>query len=357
MKILLIRLRLIGDVVFTTPIPRALKRVFPGAHLTYLVEEEAAAVVEGNRDLDEVVVARRARGIARVIADLTLARRLRRAGFDLAIDFHGGPRSAWLAWASGAPTRIGYAIRGRSWMYTRTVSRPRTLRPRHSVVNQWDLLQAIEGWPEASPDPRRDPVAMAPEAGAEARIAARLGAAGVGPRHELVVVHVSAGNPFRRWPEESFVGLVAGIAAASPDRRVVLSSGPSDREAARRIGAGARSRLGEAADRVLEFGDFNIPELRALVARAGLFIGGDTGPLHVAATTTTPIVGIYGPTLAVRSAPWRDPAVPTEALEVSGLPCRPCDQRVCTPGDFRCLTTLMPEDVMAAAERLLKRTA
>jgi heptosyltransferase-1 len=352
-KILLIRLRLIGDVVFTTPIPRALKRAFPDAHLTYLVEPHAAAVVAGNRHLDEVIVAPRPSGIARVVGDLRLARRLRRAQYDLVLDLHGGPRSAWLAWLSGAPKRIGYEIKGRSWMYTRVVGRPRALRPRHSVVNQWDLLEAIDGWPAGGPDPARDPVEMALDPAADARIAQRLQALGVTAQHELVVVHVSAGNPFRRWPEPAFTALVAGLAAASAQRRIVLSSGPSDTDAASQIAARARQVLGTAADRVLDFGEFDLAELRALIERSRLFIGGDTGPLHVAATTATPIVGIYGPTEPARSAPWRDRRVPTESVEVLGLPCRPCDQRVCEPGDFRCLTTLKPDDVLSAATRAM----
>ena len=353
MKILLIRLRLIGDVIFTTPIPRALKRAFPNAHLTYLVEPQAAAVVAGNRHLNEVIVAPRSSGIARVVGDLKLARRLQRAHFDLVIDLHGGPRSAWLAWLSGAPRRIGYEIKGRTWMYTRAVGRPRALRPRHSVVNQWDLLEAIDGWPAGGPDPARDAVEMACDPAADARIAERLRALGVTAQHELVVVHVSAGNPFRRWPEPAFTALVAGLAAASPERRIVLSSGPSDKDAASQIATRARQVLGTAADRVLDFGEFDLAELRALVERSRLFVGGDTGPLHVAATTATPIVGIYGPTEPARSAPWRDRRVPTESVEVLGLPCRPCDQRVCEPGDFRCLTTLKPEDVLSAATRAM----
>ena len=68
-------------------------------------------------------------------------------------------------------------------------------------------------------------------------------------------------------------------------------------------------------------------------------------------------MGIYGPTLAARSAPWRDPQIPTESLYVDGLPCRPCDQRACAPGDFRCLTRIAPQTVMAAAERVLAQTA
>jgi lipopolysaccharide heptosyltransferase II len=356
-NILLIRLRLIGDVVFTTPIPRALKRAFPGARLTYLVEAAAAPVVAGNPHLDGIIVVGRPRGLARIVADVQLAVRLRRAAFDLVIDLHGGPRSSWLARATGAPERIGYDVQGRGWMYTRVVERPRELRPRHSVVNQWDLLEAIKGWPGLAPDPVRDPVEMALDPAADARIAERLARHGIGPEHELIVAHVSAGNPFRRWPEPAFTELVTALASGSPRRRIVLSSGPSDREAAARIAAAARDALGPAAGRMVDFGEFGLAELRSLVGRSRLFVGGDTGPLHIAATTNTPIVGIYGPTEALRSAPWRDPRVPTESVELAGLPCRPCDQRVCEPGDFRCLTTLKPEQVISAAERAMRAGA
>ena len=357
MKVLLIRLRLIGDVVFTTPVIRALKRALPDAQISYLVEREAASVVAGNPHLAEVIVIPRTRGLSRLADDARLAARLRRRRFDLVIDMHGGPRSSLLTLATGAPQRIGYRIPGRTWMYTRTVERPRELRPRHSVVNQWDLLHAIGGIHAGAPDPARDAVEMPLHADADARVARRLAAAGVVAADELIVVHVSAGNPFRRWPEEAFVRLVTGLAAHHA-RRLILSSGPSDRQAANRIASAARRMLGpDAAGRVVDFGDFDLAELRALVARSRLFVGGDTGPLHIAATTATPVVAVFGPTLAERSAPWRDPAWPTASLAVEGLPCRPCNQRRCIPGDFRCLTTLRPDDVLDAAERLLKRIA
>ncbi len=353
MNILLIRLRLIGDVVFTTPVPRALKRRFPDARITYLVEKAAAPVVAGNPHLDEVLVVERTRGWRRLIEDLRLASALRRRRFDIVLDLHGGPRSSWLTRATGAPQRIGYAVQGRAWMYTKVVPRPRELRPRHSVLNQWDLLSAIDGW-SGTPDPEHDPVEMAADPAAEATVAARLAASGVAPHDEIVVVHVSAGNPFRRWPEPAFVELVTNLASANERRRLILSSGPSDRAAADRIAGAARAALGAGrTGRVIDFGEFGLAEMRALVARSRLFVGGDTGPLHVAATTATPVVAIFGPTLPVRSVPWRDRRVPTEVVEVAGLPCRPCDQRACEPGDFRCLTTLKPADVISAAERAL----
>jgi ADP-heptose:LPS heptosyltransferase len=170
----------------------------------------------------------------------------------------------------------------------------------------------------------------------------------------VIVAHVSAGNPFRRWPEPAFTALLVSLAQGNERRRIVVSSGPSDRAAAGRITGAARTALGAASSRILELGEFDLAELRALIGRSRLFIGGDTGPLHIAATTATPVVGLYGPTLPARSAPWRDPAIPTWSLEVAGLPCRPCEQRVCAPGDFRCLTSLRPEDVVRAAEQALQ---
>ena len=353
LKILLIRLRLIGDVVFTTPMPRALKRAWPGARVSYLVEEAAVPVVATNAAIDDLIVAPRTRGLQRVVDDARLALQLRRARFDVVLDLHGGPRSSWLTLATGAPARIGYAIKGRSWMYTTTVARPRELRPRHSVVNQWDLLEAIEGWPCGGADPVRDAVEMPLDPGTDAAIDRRLQAAGVRPSHTLIVAHVSAGNPFRRWPEPAFTALLVRLVSADASRRIIISSGPSDRAAADRIVAAARAQLGEAAGGIVDFGDFGLAELRALIGRSRLFIGGDTGPLHIAATTATPVVGLYGPTLPARSAPWRDPVIPSIALEVPGLPCRPCEQRVCEPGDFRCLTTLRPGQVAEAAEEAL----
>jgi len=139
------------------------------------------------------------------------------------------------------------------------------------------------------------------------------------------------------------------------DTRVVVTAGPSERDAAERVAAAARAVLGDYAPHVLSCGEFSLAELRALVDRAALFVGGDSGPLHIAATSAVPIVGLYGPTLPVRSAPWRDDRWMTVSVDAGALPCRPCDQRVCAPGDFRCLTAIAPAPVIDAARRALAR--
>ena len=127
---------------------------------------------------------------------------------------------------------------------------------------------------------------MALDAAADARMAARLAAAGVAADDELVVLHVSAGNPFRRWPEPFFAETAAragrgGSAAAGGVQLGAVGprGGGADRGGAR--GSGSAPTRG----RIIDLGEFDLQELRALIGRSRLFVGGDTGPLHIAAAT------------------------------------------------------------------------
>jgi ADP-heptose:LPS heptosyltransferase len=218
-------------------------------------------------------------------------------------------------------------------------------------LNQWDLLGPLDIGPA---DPAVDAVEMT--AGAEAVAAAqvRLTRAGLLPGASLVVLHVSASNPFRRWPRPSFARVAAALAAADPTCRIMITAGPSEADAADAIAADAARLAGAAATAIVRCGEPTLEELEVIVRRARLFIGGDSGPLHVAATTSVPVVALFGPTLPARSMPWRSPALPAIALEPGPLPCRPCHQRSCVPGDFRCLTSITPDAVIAAARTLLE---
>jgi len=349
-RILLVRLRLIGDVVLTTPAIRALRETYPDARLSYLVEPLSAPIVQRNPHLDDVIVAAAPDAPRRLRDDLQLALDLRRRRFDLAIDFHGGPRSSWFTWASRAPHRIGYDVAARAWMYTTRVPRTRELRPRHSVQNQWDLLEPL-GIPRPTPDTH--PTELTAEPGATSAVDAWLGHAGLGSDHLLVIVHVGARIAFRRWPPERFAETIEAIVRADERTRFVVIAGPGE-DTADRVVADARNRLPDSLrGHVLDSRSWTLDEIRALAARAALYIGCDTGPAHVAGTTAVPIVALYGPTLPETWAPWRPAGPPTIPLAVDGLPCRPCDQRVCEPGDFRCLNWIRPEQVLEAAIKCL----
>ena len=350
MRVLLVRLRLIGDVVLTTPAIRAVRERFPDAHLSYLVEPLSAPVVRRNPHLDEVIVTAAPDAPGRLRDDLRLGLDLNRRRFDLAIDFHGGPRSSWFTWASRAPQRVGYEVAGRAWIYTTRVARPRALRPRHSVQNQWDLLETL-GIPR--PAPGTHPTELVPDRAAAASVEAWLRDAGVAADDRVVLVHVGARIAFRRWPPERFAETIAAIAQAESRARFVVLAGPGE-DTAERVVVGARERLtAPARTAVLQARPWSLDEVQALAARGALYIGCDSGPVHIAGTTDVPIVALYGPTLPETWAPWRPPGPLTLPLGVEGLPCRPCDQRVCVPGDFRCLHWIRPEQVVDAAIRCL----
>src|SRR5690606_33499637 len=130
----------------------------------------------------------------------------------------------------------------------------------------------------------------------------------VPPGARIAVLHVSAGNPFRRWPIDRFATLASALAAGDPPVHVVVTSGPSEAGAAQAVADGAARQSGTARQRIVRVGEFDLPELRARVDRAVIYIGGDSGPLHSAATTRTPVVALFGPTLPERSLRWRDAA-------------------------------------------------
>ena len=351
MTILLVRPRLIGDVILTTPSIQALRRRFPEAKVLYLVEALAAPVVSHNPHVNETLVIRHRRGWRRWLEDLRLARLLRSRRIDIAIDLHGGPRSGWLTWISRAPVRVGYDVSGRRWMYSHRILRPRGYEPRHAVLNQWDLVATVVG-PCEVPSPERERVEMPVLETARTAMTARLRSMGVASDATVVLMHVSAGNQFRRWPATSFREVARALVANRSERRVILLGDRTDESLAAEI-AGESEGDDRSSGRILSALGWPLDQVRALMERASLFIGGDSGPMHIAATTDVPIVAIFGPTLPALWTPWRPARLPLAIVESGPLPCRPCDQRVCLPGDFRCLTTLAASRVIDATEHLL----
>ena len=222
MKILLVRLRQIGDVVFTTPghpraaptLPRRASRLRRRAR--------------GSADRRRQSASRRGdrRAAARGFCRGPRARPApaRRERFDLAIDFHGGPRASLLTWLSGAPRRIGYDVAGRSWMYTH--ARVAAARAAAAPLGREPVGSAGAARHRSAGSNRvRRSRCRSTRGGGRASASGSPTPASL-PADDLVVIHVSAGNPFRRWPLPHFAALarVAGIR-----RRPVASSSRPDR--------------------------------------------------------------------------------------------------------------------------------
>jgi ADP-heptose:LPS heptosyltransferase len=357
-KVLLIRLRRIGDVVMTTPAVALLKKHFPGASLTYLVEEPFRRLVEGNPALDRVIAVPAKQGFGEFAG---LVRNLRKERFDVLIDFHGGPRASWITFASGARLKIGYAIRTKGFLYDIRIPRAGDGGgPIHSVRNHVNLVRAL-GAEIADGDipPLALPAAKPEEAGRVAGLVREGGAiggsasgsggsasmgAGKGAA-KLVVLHVGAGNKFRDWGTANIAELVK-LLAGVPGVKVALIGAEGDRKTEGEVRRAAPDAVIPLAGRL------NLIEIRELIAQAALYVGPDSGPMHIAASTATPIVAYFGPTLPAVFAPWRPDGGKTVILE-KALDCRPCRQRECITDDYRCLRTITPADVFAACNSLL----
>jgi heptosyltransferase-1 len=340
-KILLIRFRRIGDIILTTPAVSLLKRHFPEAALTYLVEEPFRRLVEGNPALDRILVVP-AKQSRREFAGLVRA--VRRERFDVLLDLHGGPRASWITLFSRAGLKIGHGIKGKGFLYDTTVPRRGLEEHIHSVETHAGLVAALGArFDRKDIPPLFVPLARPEEAKRAADLVASAGAA------RLVVLHIGAGNAFRDWGPLNIAALAAKLAARA-GVKIALIGGAADAPREREVLAAVPS----AASIIPLAGRLNLIETRELVARAGLYIGPDSGPMHLAASTGTPIVALFGPTLPAHFAPWRPGSDPGRTVIVEkGLDCRPCRQRECVKADFRCLRSMTPDEVFDAARPFL----
>jgi heptosyltransferase-1 len=314
----------------TTPAVAALKRALPLASLTYVVEEPYHRLVGGNPDIDEIIPIPPHQSI---LSFPGFIRRVRREKYDLVIDFHGGPRASRIAWLSRARLKVGYELKHKGFIYDIRVPRHREGAPVHSVENHLNLVRAA-GIEVHEPWPRLNfPAAGKEETERIDKLWADRGLAGA----KVVVLHVGAGNAFRDWGHQKLGGL-AGRLAGLLGVRVILIGSALDAPRAEEIRKISPKSVLSLA------GELNLAELREVIGRAALFIGPDSGPMHIAATTLTPIVALFGPTLPANFSPWQARATLLE----KPLDCRPCKQRKCRTEDFRCLELITVDEVLKA---------
>jgi len=334
-RILLIRLRRIGDVVMTTPAVSALRDHFPRAEIAYLIEEPFRELIEGHPCVDEPIVIPR-RMPRRDF--LKFIQRLRRKHYDIAVDFHGGPKAFLIALLSGARLRIGYRVPYKHVLYHKSLPRRPQKGVYHSVENHLNLVRLLGVEPAVVPGLSLPEGTSAEKSRVEHWLAESMpdGA----PR---IVLHIGAGNDFRDWGEDNLDALITRLLDI-PETRVILAGAEADAPRARRLLRDASGRLSSAA------GLFNLRELRELLSRASLFVGADSGPMHIAAAAGPPIVALFGPTRPAHFAPWQAEAV----IIQKELDCRPCRQRECRHGDFRCLQTITPDEVFEACRGMLE---
>jgi heptosyltransferase III len=336
-NILVIKLRYIGDVLLSTPVLTALRERFPAARLTMAVNRGTEDMVKHNSSLNEVLVVERS-GIG---SQLGVLHQIRQRRFDCVIDLTDGDRSAFLTWFSRAPIRIGFndEHRWRGRFYTTIV------HARSAVVHrvERDLaaliplgFEAKAGQVVLHTSKEDDDVAD--------RLLLELGVmrtegALVKP---LVMFHPGARYWFKAWPAERFAALADRL-SETYGCQILVGGTVQDRELTDAIVKQSSFKPISIAGRV------SLLQFASLIKRCRLFIGNDSGAMHIAAAMGTPVVGLFGPS---NPAEWGPRGGPAQVV-YKGLDCRQCFHPTCLRGEENCMRQITVDEVVAIAERLI----
>jgi lipopolysaccharide heptosyltransferase II len=335
----------IGDVVMISPAVRALRAHYPAARIAILAKSWVLETLRGDPVYDDLIEYDSGGAHRGLRGRLRLAAVLRRRHFDLAVLFQKAFDAAALAFLGGARYRVGYATDHRSFLLTHALESPPA--DTHHVDVFLGIARAL-GCAIEDPFP-----SFHLSADDRVRATAMLEEAGLAGEAPLVALHPGASKEPRAWHAERFADLGRRL-TGSYGGRVVLLGSPSERDLLQRIA----SALPAGGVFVPEPG-LSIKTAGALMEQCHLFVGNDSGPMHVAAALGVPTIGIFGPGTTRRTAPL---SARGRVITVSrDYPCSPCRQNFfqeCPPspaGKPFCLEEIGVMDVELAAARLLER--
>lgn len=333
-SILVIRLYFIGDVLLSTPVLEALGRRFPEASLAVVVKRRALDILRGNPFVDEVIVYDAVPRYHSPVWTLRLARELRSRRFSVSVDLTGDRRSSWMVLAADPAFRVGVNRVGMGYLLDRRTP----YRAEGHVVDH--LLSTVEPLGAHSPDPSPRMYLSEEERSAAAALLTEVFDGGARP---TVALGPGANRPGRRWPAERFGAVAAWMMERFGVGSLVLGSA-ADAELAATV---ARTSGGAAVSLA---GRTDIRLAAAVAEASSLFVGNDSGPMHIAAAVGTPVVGLFGPSNPERFSPR---GAPSRVL-YRGLPCSPCDQRGFPSGNDGCMRRIALEDVQEAVVSLIE---
>jgi heptosyltransferase II len=340
-KILVRATNWVGDAIMALPALRAVRAKFADAHIAIVARPYVADIYRGQDVCDELI-AYDPRGAEKGLSGReALASRLRAGKFDAALLLQNAFDAAWLAWRAGIPERIGYARDGRGILLTKSIAVPKAGEiPAHEQFYYLELVRRA-GWADRIQGESEISLRVSREAGESAEqklIAAgvRSRGGGVGTLRVAIGAGASYGSA-KCWLPERFAE-VANRLMAESDAEVILFGTAGETAVSNAIVAGMKRKPIDLT------GKTTIAELPALLSQCQLFIGNDSGAMHVASAVGLPVVAIFGPTDPFGTAP-----VTPKCTIVQEKPyCSPCFLRRC-PTDHRCMTRVTSESVTAAA--------
>ncbi|HWF08093.1 MAG TPA: lipopolysaccharide heptosyltransferase II [Bryobacteraceae bacterium] len=337
MKILIRTTNWIGDALMSLPAVCAIRSRFPDAEITVLAKPWVAALYEGERSIDRVMILEGAPGAKDWGAKWKLARRLRKESFDLAILLPNSFESAAVVRLAGVKRIIGYARDGRALLLTDAIPLPKANEiPAHERFYYLELLRRaglLDEIPDV-PEIRLDGIA-----GLRARGEARFSDLGM----NLPVIGVSPGAAYgaaKRWLPERFAEAAARLAAGMGGSVAIFGSA-AEKPLCEEVARAASGRSFAGATTLAEFIE--------MTAACLVFLTNDSGAMHIAAALGIPSVTVFGPTNETATGPLGAAA----RIVREPVDCAPCLLREC-PIDHRCMTRVTAEKVVMTAEDLLK---
>lgn len=334
-KILFIRIDRIGDMVLSTPAIWAVGEKYPSAELCVLASPVTAPLLSADPRVKRVIVWDPSRGRRGALETL---RKLREARFDLAIDPCADYelKTALIAFASGAAVRAGSGLYGRGIFFNLKAAPPKERG--HFVEEAFEVLKLL-GIERAGREPE-----LSINGGAEAEALAFLKNSGAEEHAFLAAVHPGGSYPSQRWHPGGFAEVIRGLIEKRGAKILLIGGGP-ERDLVGRIAAAAAQ--GPDKKNIIKVIDFKTDVLAALLRKCRLFIGNNSGPLHMAAALKIPSISTMGPTDPVR---W-SPLGPEQVVLRTKLPCAPCGGVECGRD---CMTDITAGMALESVERLLK---
>lgn len=346
MKILIRATNWVGDAIMALPALRAVRSKFAGAHIAIVARPYVADIYRGQGVCDELI-AYDPRGEQKGFGGRErLAERLRAGKFDAALLLQNAFDAAWLVWRAGIPERIGYARDGRGILLTKSIAVPKAGEiPAHEQFYYLELVRRA-GWAERAEGESVISLAISLDAAvaAEEKLIAAGARSLVDVGRSALRVAIGAGASYgsaKCWLPERFAE-VANRLMAESDAEIILFGTANEVAVSNAIIAGVKRKPIDLT------GKTAIAELPALLSRCQLFIGNDSGAMHVASAVGLAVVAIFGPTDPLGTAP-----VTPKCTIVQEKPyCSPCFLRRC-PTDHRCMTRVSADSVTAAARAWL----
>ena len=329
MKILIRATNWVGDAIVALPALRAVRSQFPEAEITILARPYVAAIYKNQQVCDNTMFVEETGDIVS---------ELRAQKFDVALLFQNAFGAAWFAWRAGIPQRIGYARDGRSLLLTKAVPVPKPGEiPLHEQYYYLELLRRA-GWLDSLPNESFIRLNV-PEENRE-RAAEFLLSAGVRPDGFRIAIGAGASyGSAKCWPPDRFAELANRLQGRA-GAEVILFGTSTEAAVSSAIAAGMHRPPIDLT------GKTTINDLPALLSQCHLFIGNDSGAMHVAAAVGLPVVAVFGPTDPFGTSP----VTPRCSIVQEKPYCSPCFLRRC-PTDHRCMTRVTPDAVEAAARQ------